>query len=134
MEQAVEQIKVAMANSISLNEQLRNEAQEFLTKHCEPLPQYQQVLLHIIASYNRQTAYLSQNDQMMQYQAILFMKNSLDRLLQMHRKSKRYTRIGQIAATQAASTGMSKSVADTLANIQGVPQAMNKQSQLTTEF
>jgi len=32
MEQAVEQIKMAMANSLSLNEQLRHEAQEFLTK------------------------------------------------------------------------------------------------------
>jgi hypothetical protein len=38
MEQAVEQIKVAMANSLSLNQQLRNEAQEFLTKQCEPVP------------------------------------------------------------------------------------------------
>ena len=65
MEQAVEQIKMAMANSLSLNEQLRNEAQEFLTKQCEPVPQYQQVLLHIVASYNRQTAQSTQNDQMM---------------------------------------------------------------------
>lgn len=81
MDQAVEQIKMAMANSLSLNEQLRNEAQEFLTKQCEPVPQYQQVLLHIVASYNRQTAQSTQNDQMMQYQAILFMKNSLTRLL-----------------------------------------------------
>jgi|APGre2960657423_1045063.scaffolds.fasta_scaffold952956_1 hypothetical protein len=41
MEQAAEQIKLAMANSLSMNETLRNEAQEFLTKHCEPVPQYQ---------------------------------------------------------------------------------------------
>jgi hypothetical protein len=38
MEQAAEQIKLAMANSLSMNETLRNEAQEFLTKHCEPVP------------------------------------------------------------------------------------------------
>ena len=38
MDQAVEQIKLAMANSLSMNEQLRNQAQEFLTKQCEPVP------------------------------------------------------------------------------------------------
>jgi len=42
-----------MANSLSINSQLRNEAQEFLTKQCEPVPQYQQVLLNIIYSYNK---------------------------------------------------------------------------------
>ena len=56
MDQAVEQIKVAMENSLSMNEQLRKEAQEFITKQCEPVPQYQQVLLHIIMSYSKQTA------------------------------------------------------------------------------
>ena len=40
MDSAAEQIKMAMANSLSLNEQLRNEAQDFLTKQCEPVPQY----------------------------------------------------------------------------------------------
>lgn len=40
MEDAAFKIKMAMANSLSLNEQLRNEAQDFLTKQCEPVPQY----------------------------------------------------------------------------------------------
>lgn len=62
MEEAAEQIKLAMANSLSMNETLRNEAQEFLTKHCEPVPQYQQVLLHIIAGYNRHTVDPTSND------------------------------------------------------------------------
>ena len=127
MESAVQQIKLAMANSLSMNQQLRNEAQEFITKQCEPIPQYQQVLLHIISSYNSQTAQSTQNDQMMQYQAILFMKNSLTRLLQMHRNRKRYTR-----GNLAPSSGMSLS--NTLNNLQGMPQAINQQHQLTSEF
>ena len=56
MEQAAEQIKVAMQNSVSLNEQMRKEASDFLTKRCEPAPHYQLVLLHIISSYSRQSA------------------------------------------------------------------------------
>jgi hypothetical protein len=67
MESAAQQIKQAMANSLSLNQALRSEAQEFLTKQCEPVPQYQQVLLHIIMSYNRQAAQYTEQDQLLQY-------------------------------------------------------------------
>lgn len=132
MDSAAEQIKMAMANSLSLNEQLRNEAQDFLTKQCEPVPQYQQVLLYIIASYSRQTAQSTQNDQMMQYQAILFMKNSLTRLLQMHRNLKRYTR-GQSTALPPAAEGKAKQTTQpnqglqvTLQNLSGFPAAVNQ--------
>jgi hypothetical protein len=38
METAAQQIKQAMINSLSMNQNLRSEAQEFLTKQCEPVP------------------------------------------------------------------------------------------------
>ena len=95
------------------------------------MPQYQQVLLHIVASYNRQTAQSTQNDQMMQYQAILFMKNSLTRLLQMHRNRKRYTR-GQGTMTpnsvdsKGKTSGAQQSLSATLGNLSGFPPATNQ--------
>lgn len=103
------------------------------------MPQYQQVLLHIVASYNRQTAQSTQNDQMMQYQAILFMKNSLTRLLQMHRNRK-YSR-GQAAPQTKSAEVKGKAAGQTspplsaaLQNLSGFPPAINQQQELTPEF
>lgn len=54
------------------------------------------------------------------------MKNSLTKLLQMHRNMKRYMRT---INTQAKGT-----LSTTLHNLQGLPQAMNQQQQLSSEF
>jgi len=66
----------------------------------------------------------------MQYQAILFMKNSLTRLLSMHRKQKRYTRLGPPGKVLSGQS----SVQQTLSSLEGLPPAVNQQSQLTPEF
>ena len=44
-----DQIKLALINSLSLNEQLRSQSLEFLTTQCEPNPELQLTLLNIIA-------------------------------------------------------------------------------------
>ncbi len=49
MDQAIEQIKIALVNSLSMNDQLRNQSLDFLTNQCEPNPEFQLVLLHIIS-------------------------------------------------------------------------------------
>ena len=84
--------------------------------------------MHIIQSYCRQAGQYTQDDQMMQYQAILFMKNSLTRLLQMHRSTKRYSKLATLSKPNP------QSLENTLNNIKGIPQAMNKQHQLSQEF
>lgn len=50
MEQAIKQIKSALVNSLSTDAALRDEANSFLIKQCEPDPQFQIALLHIIKS------------------------------------------------------------------------------------
>ena len=86
MEQALEQIKIALVNSLSLDDTLRNQSLDFLTNHCEPNPEFQLALLFIISSNQGQTS--SPECKQLQYQAILFMKNSLTRLLQLPRNRK----------------------------------------------
>ena len=101
MEQSINEIKNALVNSLSLDAGLRDQAQNFLIKQCEPDPNFQTALLHIIKSYSTQVTVLdsgaqypgsgqqslpaertpSQEDIQIQYQAILCMKNSLTRLL-----------------------------------------------------
>ena len=44
-----EQIKQAIANSLSMNEQVRSQSLTFLTTECEPNPDLQLALLNIIA-------------------------------------------------------------------------------------
>lgn len=51
MEQAISQIKTALMNSLSNDAALRDEANQFLMKQCEPDPQFQIALLHIIKSH-----------------------------------------------------------------------------------
>ena len=65
MEQTIEQIKLALANSISMNDQLRNQALDFLTNQCEPNPEFQLALLYIISHNNGQNA--SQEERQLQY-------------------------------------------------------------------
>ncbi len=79
MEQAIEQIKLALINSLSMNEQLRNQAMDFLTNQCEPNPEFQQALFHIITEHS--AASMTPDQKQLQYQAILCMKNSLTRIL-----------------------------------------------------
>jgi hypothetical protein len=45
-------IKQALANSLSLDANLRDEAMHFLIEECEPDPNFQLVLLQIIKSYS----------------------------------------------------------------------------------
>ena len=52
MEQAIEQIKTALINSLSMDQNLRDQANLFLIKQCEPDPQFQIALLHIIKSFS----------------------------------------------------------------------------------
>jgi len=61
-----------------------------------------------------------EGDIQVQYQAILFMKNSLTRLLQMHRNRKRYSR-GVVGAAVNAAAGANPSLSATLNNLPGVP-------------
>ena len=103
MEQAISQIKTALINSLSMDAALRDEANQFLIKQCEPDPQFQIALLYIIKS--RSTSQSGPNtildsgstgessraftpqgqptaeEIQIQYQAIICMKNSLTRLL-----------------------------------------------------
>lgn len=73
-----------------MNEAIRNQSHEFLTAKCEPQPELQLALLNIIAR-NHFIGGASQADaQMLQYQAILFMKNSLNRLFQDQRNKKMF--------------------------------------------
>ncbi len=44
-----EKIKLALINSLSMNDQLRSQSLEFLTTHSEPNPELQIALLNIIA-------------------------------------------------------------------------------------
>ena len=48
MEQAIESIKTALVNTLSMDQGLRDQANQFLIKQCEPDPQFQIALLHII--------------------------------------------------------------------------------------
>jgi hypothetical protein len=48
---AFEQIKLAMKNSVSQEDGPRTEASTFLTKQCEPDPQFQLALIHVIRSF-----------------------------------------------------------------------------------
>ena len=48
---SIEQIKQALKNSLSLDQTLREQANHFLIKQCEPNPTFQLALLHIIKSY-----------------------------------------------------------------------------------
>lgn len=48
----INQIKLALANSLSLDSTLRDEALKFLIDECEPDPNFQLALLHIIKSYS----------------------------------------------------------------------------------
>ena len=91
MEQVLEQIKIALKNSLSQDENLRKQAQEFLGKRCEPDPQFQLALLHLIKSYRTAESASIPDHVQTQYQAILCMKNSLGRLLQVHRNRKRFS-------------------------------------------
>ena len=54
MEQSITDIKNALVNSLSLDAALRDQAQNFLIKQCEPDPNFQTALLHIIKSYSNQ--------------------------------------------------------------------------------
>lgn len=91
-----EQIKLALINSLSMNEQLRTQSLEFLTTQCEPNPELQLALLNIIAnnytlpgpSPATTTDPTQQQQHLLQYQAIMFMKNSLNRLFQANRNKK----------------------------------------------
>ena len=56
MEQAIEQIKTALINSLSMDQNLRDQANLFLIKQCEPDPQFQIALLHIIKSFSTVTS------------------------------------------------------------------------------
>jgi len=66
-----------------MDNQKRKEATDFLLTQCEPDPQFQLALLHII----KQSAGNAQKSTI-QYQAILCMKNSLKRLLNDDRKNR----------------------------------------------
>ena len=90
-----EQIKLALINSLSMNEQLRTQSLEFLTTQCEPNPELQLALLNIIANNYTlpgpppaSTTDPTQQQHLLQYQAIMFMKNSLNRLFQANRNKK----------------------------------------------
>ena len=61
MEQGIAEIKNALANSLSLDATLRDQAQNFLIKQCEPDPQFQIALLHIIKSYSKSVTVLDAN-------------------------------------------------------------------------
>ena len=90
-----EQIKLALINSLSMNEQLRTQSLEFLTTQCEPNPELELSLLNIIANNYTlpgppptTTTDPTQQQHLLQYQAIMFMKNSLNRLFQANRNKK----------------------------------------------
>ena len=61
MDQGIAEIKNALANSLSLDAALRDQAQNFLIKQCEPDPQFQTALLQIIKSYSKSVVVLDSN-------------------------------------------------------------------------
>ena len=61
------------------------------------------------------------------------MKNSLTRLLQMHRNRKRFSRVTHSQLTSSAS-GLNNNLSSTLTNLSGLPKAINQQHQLSAEF
>ena len=89
-----EQIKLALVNSLSMNEALRNQSLEFLTTHCETNPELQLALLNIIAKNYQLAGATPQDATMLHYQAIMFMKNSLNRLFQANRNKKIFKQNG----------------------------------------
>jgi len=64
------------------------------------------------------------------------MKNSLTRLLQMHRNRKRFNRaaISSSKEKSTSSSGLNSNLSTTLNNLDGLPDAINQNHQLTGEF
>ena len=82
-----EKIKIALFNSLSMDEMLRKQSFEFLNTQFEHNPELQLSLISIITQnytlHESPPAFFADHSQkcLMQYQAIIFMKNSLSRLL-----------------------------------------------------
>ena len=62
-----EKIKLALINSLSMNDQLRSQSLEFLTSQCEPNPELQIALLNIIAKNYSLPGTNLQDQYMLQY-------------------------------------------------------------------